>query len=96
MKKMEISPEIRALARRIREVKEQQRLGGLFCEDREPLSGPRCGLEEDITSEGFLIVSSRSNSGVDTRLRFSVVGVEKGRYRCTGCGKEVAVPESGA
>ncbi len=92
---MKISPEIRALARRIREVKEQQRLGGLFCEDREPLSGPRCGLEEDITSEGFLIVSSRSNSSVDTRLRFPVVGVEKGRYRCPGCGKEVAVPQSG-
>ncbi|MBI5056154.1 MAG: hypothetical protein HZB61_06030 [Nitrospirae bacterium] len=89
-----LSSEIRALTRQIQAIKKQQRQMGLFCEDRELLSCPRCDIEEDVTFEGFLIVSNRATPGVDTGMRFSAVDERKGRYRCPGCGEEVAVPEA--
>lgn len=87
-------PEIRALAKKIEQIKEQQRRLGLFCHDRELLSCSRCGLEEDVTGEGFLIVAKIPSTGVDIGLRFSEVDEEKGLYRCPGCGQEVTVPDS--
>jgi hypothetical protein len=93
MKNTKILPKIRALAREIGQIKEQQRRQGLFCHDRELLSCSRCGLEEDVTGEGFLIVAKIPSTGVDIGLRFSEVDEEKGLYRCQGCGKEVTVPD---
>ena len=92
---MTIYPKIRALAGQIRKIKDQYRRLGLFCEDRELLSCPHCFLEEDVTFEGMLIVTNHTNRDADTGLRFSAVDEEKGLYRCPGCGKEVAVPDSG-
>ncbi len=88
------SSEIRALAKQIQKIKEQQRQMGLFCEDRELLSCHSCNLEEDVTFESFLIVADRSNPSIDTGLRFSAVDEGKGLYRCPKCGDEVRVPES--
>ena|SRR3990172_2289624 len=85
--------EIRALVRELTKVQERARKLGLFCNDRELLSCSRCGLEEDVTCEGFLIVAKIISPGVDINVRFSAVDEEKGLYRCPGCGKEVAVPE---
>ncbi|MBI5099018.1 MAG: hypothetical protein HZB30_07230 [Nitrospirae bacterium] len=85
--------EIRALARKIEKIKEQQRQMGLFCDDRELLTCHSCDIEEDVTYEGFLIVVNCSNPGVDIGLRFSAVDKGKGRYRCPKCGEEVKVPE---
>jgi len=90
----QLPSKIGTLAKRIRQIQEQQRQLGLFCEDRELLSCPRCNLEEDVTFDGFLIVTNLTNPGVDTGLRFSVVDVERGCYRCPVCGKDVVVPES--
>jgi hypothetical protein len=72
MKNTKILPKIHVLANKIEQIKEQQRRLGLFCHDRELLSCSRCGLEEDITFEGFLIVSNLSGPSIDTGLRFSV------------------------
>jgi hypothetical protein len=94
MKNPKILPKIRALAKKIEQIKEQQKRRGLFCHDRELLSCQRCGLEEDVTFEGLLIVTNRTNRELDTGMRFSVVDEEKGLYRCPICGKEVAVPDS--
>ena len=87
-------PELRALAKEIEQIKEQQRRLGLFCHDRELLSCSRCGLEEDVTGEGFLTVAKIPSTGVDIGLRFSEVDEEKGLYWCPGCGNEVTVPDS--
>jgi hypothetical protein len=94
MKNTKILPKIHALAKKIEQMKGQQRRLGLFCHDRELLSCSRCGFEEDVTCEGLLIVAKSTIPGVDIGLRFSAVGEEKGLYRCPGCGKEVAVPDS--
>ena len=95
MKKTKIPPDIRALVKRIEQIKEQQRRLGLFCDDRELLSCLRCGFEEDVTFEGFLIVTKLTSPGVDTGLRFSAVDEERGIYQCPGCGEEVTVSDSG-
>lgn len=85
--------EIRAAVRQLIQVQERARQLGLFIGDRELLSCSHCGLEEDVTFAGFLIVTNHTNRYSDTGLRFSAVDEEKGLYRCPGCGKEVAVPE---
>ncbi len=66
MKKTKIVPKIRALSEKIEQIKEQQRRLGLFCHDRELLSCPSCGLEEDVTFEGFPIVTNHTNRNVET------------------------------
>ncbi len=55
MKKTENDAEIHALAKRIVSMKEKGKKLGMFVEDRELLSCPKCGLEEDVASEGLLI-----------------------------------------
>lgn len=92
-KRMEISSGFRVIAKQIQKIKEQHKRLGLFCHDRELLSCSCCGLEEDVTCEGFLIVANPENPGVDTGLRFSVVDEEKGLYQCSGCGSEIVVPD---
>jgi hypothetical protein len=94
MKNTKILPKIHALAKKIEQIKGQQRRLGFFCHDRELLSCSRCGLEEDVACEGLLIVINRTNRDADTGLRFAAVDEEKGLYRCPGCGKDVRVPES--
>jgi hypothetical protein len=94
MKNTKMLSKIHILAKKIAQIKEQQRRQGFFCHDRELLSCSRCRLEEDVTGEGYLIVAKSANPGVDTRLRFSAVDEEKGLYRCPGCGKEVRIPDS--
>ena len=86
--------EIRALVRELTKVQERARKLGLFCNDRELLSCSRCGLEEDVTVEAFLIVTNHTNRDADTGIRSSAVDEGKGLYRCPGCGKNVKVPES--
>jgi hypothetical protein len=66
MKNTKILPKIRALAKEIEQVKKQQRRLGLFCHDRELLSCSRCGLEEDVTFESFLIVTKHTDRNADT------------------------------
>src|SRR3989304_2714549 len=81
--------EIRALVRELTKVQERARKLGLFCNDRELLSCSRCGLEEDVTVEGFLIVTNHPNRDADTGIRPPAGGEVKDQYRCPGCGKNV-------
>ncbi len=80
--------EIHALAKQLVSLKKQAKKVGIFVEDRELLSCPQCGLEEDVACRGLLIVSYPSNVGVDTGLRFQEVDFETNRFRCPACGTE--------
>jgi hypothetical protein len=94
MKKTQIPAGMRALVGQIQKIKEQQKRLGLFCEDRDLLSCPRCDIEEDVTFEGFLIVLKRSKPDRDIGIRFAAIDEVKGLYKCPGCGKEIVVPAS--
>jgi hypothetical protein len=95
MQKSDWVDEIFRLARQIKKLQEQAKNLGMFVEDRDLLSCPQCGLEEDVTHHGLLIVSKASRPGVDTGLRFSEVDSVKHRFRCPACGVNFVAPESG-
>lgn len=67
---------------------------GIFVEDRELLSCPKCGLTEDIACEGLLIVSYPSNAGIDTGLRFQETGSRTNQFHCPACGAEFDAPQA--
>ncbi len=94
MKKTENDAEIHALAKRIVSMKEKARKLGMFVEDRELLSCPKCGLEEDVASQGFLIASYPSNTSIDSGLRFKEVKNCSNRFRCPACGMEFSTTEA--
>jgi len=94
MKKDDWFHEILGLARQVQDLQAQAKRLGMFVEDRDLLSCPECGLEEDVTCHGLLIVSKASEPGVDTGLRFSEVDAAKHQFRCPACGANFVAPES--
>ncbi len=94
MKKTENDAEIHALAKRIVSMKEKAKKLGMFVEDREPISCPKCGLEEDIASQGLLIVSYPSNTSIDSGLRFEEGKDCSNRFRCPVCDMEFSTMEA--
>lgn len=88
MKRTSIPQNIRSIAKRLKRVQDQARKLGLFCEDRELLSCPNCGLTEDVTIEGRLITVHDVEEGTDIGLRFSEPD-ENGVSRCPRCGGKV-------
>jgi len=96
MKKDDLFHDILGLARKVKELQEQAKELGMFVEDRDLLSCPQCGLEEDVTFHGLLIVSKASQPGVDTGLRFSEMDAAKHRFRCPACGANFVAPDSEA
>jgi len=96
MKKNDWFHEILGLARQVKELQERAKALGMFVEDRDLLSCPQCGLEEDVTFQGLLIVSKASAPEVDTGLRFSEVDAAKHQFRCPACGANFVAPESEA
>lgn len=72
--------------RRFEKIAEQE---GLFLHHRELLECS-CGLEEDVTMEGRLIVCRRQAEGVDTALRFPEPD-KRGKSRCPACGNVLKV-----
>lgn len=73
------------LVRQIQEAQAQARLLGLFPNDRELLTCPRCGLGEDVLSDGRL-VTNVNPAEPDTGLRFIEPEREGARFRCPRCG----------
>lgn len=73
------------LVRQIQEAQAQARLLGLFPNDRELLTCPRCGLGEDVLSDGRLVTNVAPGEP-DTGLRFIVPKREGARFRCPRCG----------
>lgn len=94
MKKKENDAEIHALAKQIVSMKEKAKKLGMFVEDRELLSCPKCGLKEDVTSQGLLIVSYPSNTSIDSGLRFKEVKNCSNRFRCPACDMEFSAMEA--
>ncbi len=85
MKKKKEFSKIYELAAQLQSLRRRATQLGMFVDDRELLSCAKCGLEEDVTIEGLLIVVQPSAPGSDTGFRFSPVGKSKRRYRCPQC-----------
>ncbi|MCI0698917.1 hypothetical protein L0337_43815 [candidate division KSB1 bacterium] len=94
MKEDHLFHDIFGLARQVKERQERAKELGMFVEDRDLLACPKCGLEEDVTCHGLLIVSKASKRGVDTGLRFSEVDTAQHRFHCPACGANFVAPES--
>jgi hypothetical protein len=84
-----------ALARQLAETQGRARKLGLFVNDREVLSCPKCGLEEDAAAGGMLIVSRRGARYTDTGLRFKV-NFRTRRATCPACTTRFEWDEEGA
>lgn len=63
---------------------------GVFAEDRALLECPKCGLGEDVLSDGRL-VTYRSVAVMDTGLRF--IEASDGCFTCPSCGTEILLNE---
>jgi len=74
-----------AMAGRIAELQKTARRFGIFVDDRELLTCPKCGLMEDVLFDGRL-VTCREAGGDDTGLRFSEHPRADGRFVCPECG----------
>ena len=76
---------VEPFARKLLDVQRQARALGIFVDDRELLTCPKCGLTEDVLSDGRLITFSGSR-GPDSGLRFIEPTSADGRYTCPRCG----------
>jgi len=85
--KDELLRKIKPLAEQLQTLQEQAERLGVFTGDRELLECAGCGLEEDVTTDGFLIVCRKLALGTDTGLRFTKDVENKGKYLCPVCGK---------
>jgi len=90
-KKSIISPELRALAEQLQAAQKRARELGVFDNTRELVACPKCGLEEDVTCDGLLVVTKPQYRGLDTGLRFKEL--RGGRFKCPLCGGAFAAPE---
>ena len=71
------------------EIQKNAERHGLFLNHRELLEC-LCGLREDVTMEGRLIVCRKGAEGGDVGLRFPEPD-KRGKSRCPGCGRVVKV-----
>ena len=78
---------IEPLVRHLVDLQRQARALGLFVDDRELLTCPKCGLMEDVLSGG-LLVTLYGSGGPDTGLRFVEPTSADGRFTCPRCGVE--------
>ncbi|MFH1437279.1 MAG: hypothetical protein ABIJ56_16345 [Pseudomonadota bacterium] len=88
-----LPPGIEALARHLAKIKKKARKLGIFTNDRELLTCPKCGFLEDVTCDGQLITCKATRLGKDTGLRFTEIIKAAGRLRCPACGSEVTASE---
>jgi hypothetical protein len=86
--------ELIELVRKIKRFQVIARRLGLFVEDRELLTCPSCGLQEDIAIDGRLLVAAPGNRGCDTGLRFNRVKTRGSWWRCPNCKTVLKEPES--
>ncbi len=61
---------------------------GIFTNERELLTCPKCDLQEDVAATGMLLVTVPSDRDHDTGLRFKSVKCRAGYWRCPACGSE--------
>jgi len=73
-----------AAVRQLQEVMHRAQALGLFTEDREFLTCPSCGLWEDVTIDGLLVVYQKDDAThIDSGLRFREV--DERHYVCPEC-----------
>ena len=73
------------LAVQLVQIKKRASQLGMFTNDRELLECTKCGLAEDVTSDGFLITyRGHSLRPRDSGLRFDELSGQ--RFRCPSCG----------
>ena len=83
----ELLKEIKPVAEQLQTLQEQAERLGVFTGDRELLECAECGLIEDVTADGFLIVCRKPSLGTDTGLRFTKDVENKAKYLCPVCGE---------
>jgi len=76
----------RVVAKQIQSLRKQAENLGLFVEDRDLLTCPKCRLMEDVTIEGLLIVVRQAAQDMDTGLRFQQLGESGCDWKCPSCG----------
>lgn len=81
----DLRAEIIELVRRLKKLQAAARKLGLFAEDRELLTCPRCRLQEDVAIDGRLLVTLPGNRRCDTGLRFTQVLRRGDWWRCPHC-----------
>ena len=64
---------LHSLAAELTKLKAKAKGMGVFTNERELLTCPRCGLTEDVTIDGLLITCASSTLGRDTGLRLTLV-----------------------
>lgn len=79
----------KTIGNRFLEIQKNAEKHGIFLNHRELLEC-QCGLKEDITTHGKLIVCRKSAVGVDIGLLFPEPD-KSGKSRCPGCGRIVKV-----
>lgn len=73
------------LADELARVKKQAAALGVFTNDRELLKCSKCGLTEDVLTDGMLVTyHMNSRDSNDSGLRFEKIAEEK--FRCPVCG----------
>lgn len=78
--------------RQLQEAKRQARALGLFTDDRVLLECPFCGLWEDVTAEGVLVVYQKDAPlQEDSGLRFKEV--DERHFVCPACGAAVVIED---
>lgn len=79
-----------SLARELVTISARARALGMFVDDRELLTCPRCGLEEDVSFIGMLMTCRPTALSEDTGMRFEELST--GKFRCPSCGARVDEP----
>ena len=82
--------DLRPIVRQLAAVQRQARSLGLFVHDRELLTCPRCGMQEDVAGDGRLMTYRAGGAIADTGLRFKKV--RGGKFRCPACRHLVVEP----
>lgn len=72
------------LCKELYRIKQQAEALGIFTNDRELLTCPKCGLQKDIQADGRLMsIEKDSQDFADTGLRFVDTG--NGQFSCPRC-----------
>lgn len=92
MQKEATIEKLKCAIRKFKEAAAEAQELGLFGDDRELVSCPRCGLMEDVLIDGLLVTSWKGCTGTDTGLRFIEDQQVKDKFVCPACGCD-AVPD---
>lgn len=86
--------EIFKAAKELDNLKRQATVLGLFTDDRDLLECSSCGIWEDVSSDGVLIVYQKDDSSQeDSGLRFREV--DEGHFECPKCKAIITVVAEG-